>query len=100
MSKVFSFRLNDENPREAQAGEVIKAWAAEGYSLRQVVVEALVSSTKERPEQGELSSVVEQLQDLILSLDNRSTTPTPKALLSNSFLDAMKNSVKLGLSIE
>ena len=42
MSKVYSFRLDNNNPREAQAREVMEAWADEGYSLRQVVVDALL----------------------------------------------------------
>ena len=42
MSKVFSFRLNDDNPREAQAREEIKAWVKEGYSLRYIITEALL----------------------------------------------------------
>jgi hypothetical protein len=42
MSKVFSFRLDENNPREAQAMEVIDTWASRGYSLRYVLVEALI----------------------------------------------------------
>jgi hypothetical protein len=44
MSKVYSFRLGDENPRESQAMAVIEAWMEEGYSLRQIITRALVIS--------------------------------------------------------
>ena len=42
MSDVFSFRLESKNPREAQAREVIDAWAKQGYGLRHIMMEALL----------------------------------------------------------
>lgn len=97
MSKVYSFRLNDENPREARAREVIEAWVEEGYSLRYVIVEALVSFKKEGLRQGAVNSLVEKLQDLILSIDKSETAQLSEVSLSNSFLDAMKQSVRDGM---
>lgn len=97
MSKVYSFRLNDENPREARAREVIEAWVEEGYSLRYVIVEALVSFKKEGLRQGDVNSLVEKLQDLILSIDKSETAQLSEVSLSNSFLDAMKQSVRDGM---
>jgi hypothetical protein len=85
MSKVYSFRLDENNPREAQAKEVIHAWVEEGYSLRHVVVDALISYKKEEIGQGELVSVVEQLQDLILSMDKQSFDQTSNGSLPNLF---------------
>jgi hypothetical protein len=98
MSKVFSFRLNDDNPREAQARAVIDAWVEEGYTLRYVIVEALLSHNKANMERGDLSSAIEQLQDLILSLDKQHIPQTSETTLPNTFLDAVKSSVKLGLT--
>jgi hypothetical protein len=83
MSKVYSFRLDEHNPREAQAKGIIHAWVGEGYSLRHVVVEALVSYKKEEIEQGEFVSVIEQLQDLILTLDKQPSPHSSEASLSN-----------------
>lgn len=101
MSKVYSFRLSDDNPREAQAREVIEAWVEEGYSLRHVVVEALLSHKKKEAGRGELSSVVVQLQNLILSLDKEPATNINSNIsLPNSFLDAVKQSVHSGVSVE
>jgi len=100
MSKVFSFRLSDDNPREARAREVIEAWVGEGYSLRYVIVEALVSFKKEGLRQGELNSLVEKLQDLILSIDKSETVQLSDVSLSNSFLDAMKQSARIGIKLE
>ena len=42
MSKVCSFRLDSDNPREAQAIEVIDNWVSQGYSLRNLLTEALI----------------------------------------------------------
>jgi hypothetical protein len=100
MSKVYSFRLSDDNPREAQAREVIEAWVGEGYSLRHVVVEALISFGNNDAGQSELNEIVEQLQDLILTLDKQPTVHPSNVKLQNSFLNAVKNSAKLGFSSE
>ena len=97
MSKVYSFRLNDDNPREAQARAVIEYWGRKGVSLRYLIVDALIIYKKEKTTQGELSSVVEQLQDLILSLDKTPVSQPSEATLSHSFLDAVKKSVRAGV---
>jgi len=88
MSKVFGFRLSDDNPREAQAMEVIETWVSEGYSLRQVIVDVLLSYKKTEEGHDELESILEQLQDLILSFDKSEITQLSKVSLSNSVLDA------------
>lgn len=99
MSKVYSFRLDEHNPREAQAKGVIHAWVEEGYSLRHVVVEALPSFNNKDAGQSELNEVVEQLQDLILTLDRPPIPQSSDTLLSHSFLDAVKQSAKSGVKV-
>jgi hypothetical protein len=59
MSKVYSFRLDADNPREAKAKGVIDTWLEKGYSLRYLVVEALISHKKVEMDYNELSSVVD-----------------------------------------
>jgi len=98
MSKVYSFRLDADNPREAKAKEVIDNWLEKGYSLRYLVVEALISYKKAEVEHNELSSIVDQLRELILSLDTISEDQPSDAVLPNSFLMAVKNSAKLGIT--
>lgn len=99
MSKVYSFRLDEHNPREAQAKGVIHAWVEAGYSLRHVIVEALLSFNSKDAGYSELNKVVEQLQDLILTLDRPPVPQSSDTLLSNSFLDAVKLSSKRGIDI-
>jgi hypothetical protein len=43
MSEVISFRLDRNNPREAQALGVLKKGQEAGYSLRHVLTEALLA---------------------------------------------------------
>ena len=49
MSKVISFRLNKNNPREAIAWHVLQARIAKGYSIRHIMTEALIKL--DQPEQ-------------------------------------------------
>lgn len=98
MSKVYSFRLNDDNPREAQAREVIEAWAAEGYSLRHMIVEVILFY-KEESRQGVAAALLDQLQELILYLDKKPTSPSGNEL-SNSFMISVKQVARKGLVIE
>ena len=43
MSEVISFRLDKNNPRDAQAKAVLKAWVDKGYSVRHVLTEVLLA---------------------------------------------------------
>lgn len=47
------------NPREAQDRDAIETRDAEVYSLRQVIVEALVSNVNEEKNQVELTNAIE-----------------------------------------
>ena len=100
MSKVYSFRLNDNNPREAQAREVIETWVSEGYSLRHVIVEALLNLNKNDTELDGLHSILDQMQELILSIDYQPAILPKEPTLSNSFLTSVKEAARLGLTAE
>jgi hypothetical protein len=100
MSKVFSFRLDANNPREAQARDVIEAWVGDGYSLRYVIVDALLLYKKKEVGNDEYIMVMEQLQELILSLDKQPTGHPSNVTLPSSFINAVKNSAKSGLTSE
>ena len=97
MSKVYSFRLNDENPREAQAREVIEAWVKEGYSLRYVIVEALLDYRQGDSETNNLNYVLKQLQSMFdnpIKINDESST---NSSLSNTFLAGIKKSLHKGI---
>jgi hypothetical protein len=53
MSKVISFRLDDTNPREAGALDILNQWSEAGYSIRFVITKALLERPSEQtPDQG------------------------------------------------
>ena len=98
MSKVYSFRLNDDNPREAQAMEVIEAWVEEGYSLRHVMIEALLQLMARDKDENDLHFFLEEIREMINGNDH-----IPKVAHANeqglplSFMEAMKKSARIGL---
>ena len=67
MSKVYSFRLDADNPREAQAMEVINAWVSQGYSLRHILAEALIKNGNIRENSKQLDETIDRLSELIPS---------------------------------
>ncbi len=102
MSKVYSFRLSDENPRESQAREVIEVWVGEGYSLRQAVVEALLNYRESQYDNEKVYKLLEEIRKMFLeekvhSIEDAVVLKNSQSL-APSFLNAMKNSVKSGIS--
>ena len=83
-----------------KARAVIETRMGDGYSLRHVIVDAFLSYKKLGVGNNELNSVVVQLQDLILSLGKQPTPQSSKATLSNSFRDAVKQSIRDGVRVE
>ena len=104
MSKVYSFRLEENNPREAQAREVIEAWVSKGYSLRQIIVDALNRYDGNENQNGDLNLLLKQLRELI-DQDARRTTSIGRenetaVALSSSFLEGIRRSKKTGIEAE
>lgn len=103
MSKVFSFRLCEDNPREAQAEEVIETWISQGYSLRHIVTDALIQYGNNGNRGEEITGLIEQLRDLLKLTANKQTVEdnlvADKPELSSHFIDAIKKSVRAGENI-
>ena len=98
MSKVFSFRLDENNPREAQAEEVIKAWVSQGYSLRHVITEALLRLDSKDKGQYDLSLILEGLREVINVQKHIPETDSINIQqLPSGFIEAMRKTVKSGL---
>jgi hypothetical protein len=103
MSKVYSFRLSDDNPREAQAREVIEVWAEDGYSLRHLVVDAMLIYSRNKFNNEDLNTIAEYLEKILIRIEQNKyntmveqKTPT----LSSAFVTSVKDSVKTGLRPE
>lgn len=64
MSEVISFRLNPENPREAQALEILRTKQSEGFSSRRVLTDALIGvvTDREQIKINEFNKALEQVQ--------------------------------------
>ncbi len=101
MSKVYSFRLDENNPREAQAREVIEAWVGDGYSLRHIVTDALIFYCDKESGSDGVYSLLMQIKDMISTLDTLSgfdkSESQKQTILTQSFTNAVKNSARSGL---
>jgi hypothetical protein len=99
MSRVYSFRLSDNNPREAQARGVIEAWVEEGYSLRFLMTDALIFFSQKNGAE-DLNPLMDYLEDFLEKFQaghHNQTNDQGNSNLSKSFIVAVKNSAKTGL---
>ena len=100
MSKVFSFRLREDNPREVQAQEVIEVWISQGYSLRHILTEALIRYDNDGDHGEEVANLIEQLRSLLTQTSSeriaRSIPSDNKSALPSHFIEAVKKSMKSG----
>ena len=102
MSKIYSFRLDENNPREAQALEVIDAWVSKGYSLPYVLTEALMNFWSDRNHADGLDTILEQVVSLLGQQghgrphDKEEGNDTNLALPS-SFVDSVRKAVRQGV---
>jgi len=104
MSKVFSFRLREDNPREVQAKEVIETWASQGYSLRHILTEALIRYGDNEHNRVEMDDLLEQFRGLLLKSINGQildkAVGNDEIPLPHNFIEAVRKSVKPGVKIE
>ena len=100
MSKVYSFRLNTENPREALAINMIETRSSLGYSLRHILTEALIDFEGSGNQENRRESIYDRLSELIGELDKRvanQESNNDKPSLSQEFLVAVKKTAKPGI---
>ena len=103
MSKVFSFRLSEDNPREIQAMEVMEVWISQGYPLRYILTEALIrlGNNDDSPEGVEwlldrLATVLEGLENGKIQVISESEKVFPD--LPSTFIESIMKSAKQGLN--
>ncbi len=102
MSKVYSFRLDDNKPREAQAREVIDAWVGEGYLLRHIVTEALINFCQNDDQTNDYERKLEKIIELVemLTKGDFKSDVRRKDTLSRSFVGSMEQVAKPGLKMD
>lgn len=100
MSKVYSFRLNDDNPREIQAREVIEAWISKGFSLRQAIVESLLATSNDDNSGKDVSQLIKKVEMLLEKVDQGSISLGSHEKINKSlppaFIDAISETIKRG----
>ncbi|MBN1536872.1 MAG: hypothetical protein JW908_09090 [Anaerolineales bacterium] len=108
MSEVISFRLNKNNLREAKALLVIQECRAKGYSLRQIITDALIKhdeawSDPPTPNIDELNNKFNQLLEQLSNGDPRRITQPNTSIgqseLADQFIASIKKTAKQGIKI-
>lgn len=103
MSKVYSFRLNDKNPREAQAITVTETWASKGFPLRQLYIEAVIAYANVADGQGELIGILRNIEKTLEELkgqnSHREIEIDHNVDLSNEFIECLVKSARPGIRI-
>ena len=103
MSKVYSFRLSDDNPREVQAREVIDTWLREGYPLRYLVTKAFVNFNDKLNQNDEYKKELVEIKKLLETLLEGGAIVNEKgennAKLSKSFIGSISQVVKPGMEV-
>lgn len=104
MSKIISFRLNEMNIRESQALEILKGWLDQGYSVRRVIVEALIRYDTNNQNNGknDLDDLEEKLTKIIRlfesgGFEKKSTASAEQAELRTEFVSSIRRSIKPGI---
>lgn len=111
MSEVISFRLDPNNPREAQALAVLAHHQERGYSARQILTEALLKldqAGKEHELQTQMADIlmaVHRVSDQIERLQRAGVPRTGlhdenQAVLSDAFVLSVKSAAKPGITLE
>jgi len=112
MSEVISFRLDPNNPREAQALQVLERMITQGYSVRFIMSEALVKFgankiDSERVENDpdiratlrEITKILDHIQTGDSALKSSSSMSSKPENLGDSFIHSIKLSSKPGIKV-
>jgi len=109
MSKVISFRLNPDNPREASALSVLQDWLTQGYSVRHTMTEALLKLDLENSQKSDnkaLSVLSQRINELLDSIEGGIPPLIPSDTVSanekptDGFVYSMRKAARPGLRSE
>jgi len=101
MSEVISFRLDKNNPREAQARAVLRAWVDKGCSVRHVLTEALLAyqGSQKDTSISEMSVKLDQISNMLQQNGAQSIFLEKDVGLSDQFLVSIRTAAKQGVRI-
>ena len=109
MSNVISFRLNPENPREAEALTVLQDWLTQGFSTRHTITEALLkldASNSHTAENQVLEDLSHQIKELLGNFESGSSLVlatdgiSSQKKLSDGFVSSILKTAKPGMKID
>ena len=112
MSKVISFRLDPDNPREAKALDILREKQASGFSSRRILADALVAlEDKKGISQALYVEEFNEILERIVRLLEKNNFETPGIAnpdpvssrphaLNDHFLQSVKVAVKPGINLE
>jgi hypothetical protein len=113
MSEIISFRLSNDNPREAHALELLNSKHNQGYSIRFIITEALLMLENQGMGSEyqflmiELRNILREVNNLQTEIENERCSPIkhPSKVsgafdLSDNLITGIKSVVKPGLKIE
>ena len=107
MSKVISFRLDENNPRERLVLETIITHQLDGYSIRSIIVEAFLNQNDQSDEshqiiQDELNDTLFQFRQLLDQFSRgreiKKQNPLSPKLTAN-FSDSITKAAKPGIRL-
>ena len=100
MSKVISFRLSPDNPREAEALSILHDWISQGFSTRHTITEAILmlgSGKLQPPDNDTIINLSHHIQELLARVEKGSTHKigNEDALLKQELSDGFVASIIL-----
>ena len=108
-SRMMGFRLDKDNPREAQALMVLGEWQERGYGIRHILTEALIRlGENEASPNTDLADILAALQAISQQIEEWEVRPSHQARpnseqeanLSEAFLLAVKGAARPGIELE
>jgi len=108
MSEVISFRLNPDNPQEAQALKILRSKQAEGFSSRRILTDALIGMVAKNEQDfpiDEFNTALEQVSGLLERLNggnqDQSQSMRPHvSSLNDNFLNSVKITARPGVKLD
>lgn len=106
MSKIISFRINENNPREKQAYEILSTLINKGYSARSIMINALIQigADGEKERMDLLFEMNEKLSNLLHLMEQ--DTPKRGAQekinednLRSEFVNSIKKAARPGIRV-
>lgn len=108
MSKVISFRLNLDNPRDAKALALLQIRQNQGFSTRHTLTEALLNLDSTNPQAIEneaLNDLLTQIKKLLEHIEMGSSREVKVSeipaneILSEEFVASILGNAKVGIKI-